>query len=108
MQPSMVIVVPQQTGYAGVMHLAVSVPRIACLIDGVKYTWSRTRCSNLLIPPSAAATATTGRRCDRWSSWRWHATAPSNSASNCASVLIASGSAPAYHARCDELAAKGY
>jgi hypothetical protein len=29
--------VPQQTGYAGVMHIAVSVPRIPFLIDGVKY-----------------------------------------------------------------------
>jgi hypothetical protein len=37
MPPFMVIVVPQQTGYAGVMHIAVSVPRVACLIDGVKY-----------------------------------------------------------------------
>jgi len=37
MLPCMVIVVPQQTGYAGVMHIAVSVPRIHVLIDGVKY-----------------------------------------------------------------------
>jgi hypothetical protein len=37
MPPCMVIVVPQQAGPAGVMHIAVSVPRIACLIDHVKY-----------------------------------------------------------------------
>lgn len=30
----MVIVVPQLSGPAGVMHIAVSVPHIACLIDG--------------------------------------------------------------------------
>jgi hypothetical protein len=28
MQPHMVIVVPQQTGYAGVVRLAISVPRV--------------------------------------------------------------------------------
>jgi hypothetical protein len=34
---NMVIRVPQQTGYGGVLHVAVSVPRIERLIDGVKY-----------------------------------------------------------------------
>jgi hypothetical protein len=33
----MVVIVPQLTGYAGVLHVAVSVARVACLIDGVKY-----------------------------------------------------------------------
>jgi hypothetical protein len=37
MPPHMVVIVPQLTGYAGVLHVAVSVARVACLIDGVKY-----------------------------------------------------------------------
>jgi len=34
---AMVVIVPQQCGPAGVMHVPVSVPRIACPIDHVKY-----------------------------------------------------------------------
>jgi hypothetical protein len=33
----MVIIVPQLAGPAGVIYIAVSVPRTECLVDGVKY-----------------------------------------------------------------------
>lgn len=34
---SMVVVVPELTGYAVLRHVYVSVPYAACLLDGVKY-----------------------------------------------------------------------
>ena len=37
MHHAMVVIVSQQCGPAGIMHVPVSVPRIACLIDHVKY-----------------------------------------------------------------------
>jgi hypothetical protein len=37
MQPCMVIIVPQFSGPAGIMHLAVSLARVPQLIDGPKY-----------------------------------------------------------------------
>ena len=78
MHHAMVVIVPQQCGPAGIMHVPVSVPRIACLIDHVKY-----------LEPSDAATVTAGRRCAAWLNGLWHVTAPSNSASNCAARQIA-------------------
>lgn len=37
MAPHMVIIVPEPTGYAGIKHVAVSLPRIAWLIDHEKW-----------------------------------------------------------------------
>ena len=34
---SMIIRTPMQTGYGGVRHVAVSLPYVAALLDGVKY-----------------------------------------------------------------------
>ena len=33
----MVVIVPELTGYASIRHVAVSLPYVAQLIDGVKY-----------------------------------------------------------------------
>jgi hypothetical protein len=33
----MVVVVPELTGYAVLRHVYVSVPYVACLLDGMKY-----------------------------------------------------------------------
>ena len=37
MIPHMIILTPQQTGYGSVRHIAVSLPYVAGLVDGVKY-----------------------------------------------------------------------
>ena len=37
MHRAMVVIIPQPCGPAGVTHILVSVPRIGCLVDGVKY-----------------------------------------------------------------------
>ena len=37
MHRAMVVIIPQPCGPAGVTHIPVSVPRIGCLVDGVKY-----------------------------------------------------------------------
>ena len=84
----MVVIVPELTGYASIRHVAVSLPYAAQLIYGVKYMLPGD------VKPPEGGTERRRQRAPRapslrfWSSWRCDATAPSNSASNCAVAAL--------------------
>ena len=77
----MVVIVPELTGYASIRHVAVSLPYVAGLVDGVKYMELAD-----IKPPEGD----TELRRQRAPSLRFlvkqalGAAAPSNSARNCA------------------------
>ena len=80
----MVVIVPELTGYASIRHVAVSLPYMAQLIDGVKYMLP----GDVKPPEGGTERRRQGARgrhqCARWSGGLRNATAPSSSASGCA------------------------
>jgi hypothetical protein len=102
MVATMVIRTPLLTGYATVRHVDVSLPLVACLLDGEKYMNPRD-----VRPLEGQECGERARHpCASSSSWRCGATAPSNSTSGCGAAT--SGKPYGCGARPSQLAANSF